>query len=100
DAFERGERVAFDIMGPIGNHYVISAIDYFTRQAWAKRIMSRKEEKDLEFLQSAHNDVGIKNPACDQAKENMGSKIRQWAEPKGNKTRLATPYHHESNGRI
>ncbi|KAI4291184.1 hypothetical protein PAPHI01_0458 [Pancytospora philotis] len=97
DAFER---VAFDIMGPIGNHYVISAIDYFTRQALAKRIMSRKKEKVLEFLQSAHNDVGIKNLVCDQAKENMGSKIRQWAESKGIKIYLTTPYHHESNGRI
>ncbi|KAI4293480.1 hypothetical protein PAPHI01_2754, partial [Pancytospora philotis] len=100
DAYEQGERVAFDMMGPVGNHYIISAIDYFTRQAWAKRLMSRKEEKVLEFLKEVHKEVKIKTLVCDQAKENLGSKIKQWAVSENITIHYTTPYHHHSNGRI
>lgn len=99
-AFERGEKIAFDIMGPIGNHYIITAIDYFTRQAWAQRINSREDEKVLKFLQNVYQESKISNLICDNAKENLSKVIREWANEKDIKLHFTTPHHHESNGRI
>ena len=43
-AYERGEKVAVDIIGPIGNSYIITGIDFFTRKGYATVVNSRKEE--------------------------------------------------------
>ncbi|KAI4293412.1 hypothetical protein PAPHI01_2686 [Pancytospora philotis] len=99
-AFEMGEKVAFDIMGPIQNSYVISAIDYFTRRAWSKRLTSRDEGKILQFLKMVHAEVHIKQLICDQAKEHLGRRVREWTLSEGIKQHFTTPYHHRSNGRI
>ena len=100
EAFEPGEMIAIDIMGPINNHYILTAIDYFSRKAWAKRIMSRKTENILHFVKNINNQLKIKTLICDEARENIGGFIRRWAEQEGIKIHSITPYHHQSNGKL
>ena len=42
NSFERGEKVGFNIMGFLNGEYIITAIDYFTREGFAKKIVKRE----------------------------------------------------------
>ena len=43
-SYELKEKAAFDIIGPIRNNYIITAIDYFSRKAWAETIANKSEK--------------------------------------------------------
>lgn len=100
NAFEIGEKIAIDFIGPIQNHYVITGIDYFSRKGFAKALKTRETKKIIEFLKEVNSIIKIKTLICDNAKEFSNAELKQWA--KGNQTEVhyTTPYHHHSNGRV
>lgn len=60
-AFERMEKVNFDIMGPLKGEYIITAIDYFTREGFAKSIRNKEASNVLKFLEEV-NKILYKKP--------------------------------------
>lgn len=100
EAFEPGEKVAIDLMGPIRKHYIITALDYFTRKAWAKRINSKHDHKIIGFIEQVNRECPIKTLWCDQAKENTSKELQKWLKDNGIEQHVTTPYHPQSNGKI
>ncbi|WUR04694.1 integrase catalytic domain-containing protein [Vairimorpha necatrix] len=99
-AYEPGEKVAADIIGPINGSYIITAIDYFTRKAWAKVITTRESNKLVKFFDEVYNDIKIKILILDQSKENLSIEVKQWATRNNVRIHYISPFHHQSNGRI
>jgi hypothetical protein len=99
-AFERGENLGFDIMGPLKGEYIITAIDYFTCEGFAKRIVNRESKHVLKFLQEVNNELKIKILISDGAKENCDKVLKEWMQAEGIKHHKTSAHHHESNGRI
>ncbi|KAF9746891.1 hypothetical protein NGRA_3533 [Nosema granulosis] len=54
ESYNPGEKVAFDIIGPIEDKYIITAIDYFSRYAMAQVIDPRKTCNIINFLKKVH----------------------------------------------
>ena len=100
DAYELGQKVAIDIMGPIQNNYILVAIDYFSRKGYATAITTKESAKIVAFLENVYKDIGIKMLICDNAKEFQGAKLRKWCQEKDIKVHYTTPYHHQSNGKV
>lgn len=48
-AYEQGEKVGMDAIGPINGKYIATAIDYFTRKGFAKILKSRHEGQIIKF---------------------------------------------------
>lgn len=94
------EKVGFDIMESPGGEYVITAIDYFTREGFAKKIANRESKHVLRFLQEIHEKLNIKTLISDGAKENCDKKIIAWIKERGIKQHVTSAHHPESNGRI
>lgn len=100
ESFEPGEKVAFDIIGPWKEEYIITAIDYFSRYAFSKAIKSREAVKVETFLKEVHQKIGIKMLISDGAKENVSLLLKTWAKREGIVCHVTTLYHHQSNGRM
>ena len=100
ESWRVGEKAGFDIIGPIEGEYILTVIDYFTRQAMAKVLGTRRTERVLESLKEAHEKWGILQLVSDGAKENYSRAIREWREKEGIRHHLTSPHHPQSNGRI
>ncbi|KAI4293400.1 hypothetical protein PAPHI01_2674 [Pancytospora philotis] len=99
-AYEVGEKVAIDIIEPRDHTYIVTAIDYFSRQGFA-RVLKNKEAKGLlKFIQDIHKVLKIKTLITDDARENCSAEIKAWLEKQGITHHITSPYHHESNGRV
>lgn len=68
-AYEVGELLAIDIIGPYENEYIITGIDYFSRYAFAEIIPSRNTEYILNFLNTIKEKINFKTLISDGAKE-------------------------------
>ena len=100
EAFEVGEKVAIDFLGPIQDHYILTAIDYFSRKGFAKALKTRESKKIMEFIKMINSTIKIRTLICDNAKEFISSELKNWAEQNKVKIHYTTPYHHHSNGRV
>jgi hypothetical protein len=99
-AYAMGDKVAFDIIGPFNDKYIIAGIDYFTRYAFASVIPNRETKHIVKFIQTIHDVIPIKTLISDSAKENTSKDLIQWCDEKGIAHHFTTPHHHQSNGRI
>ncbi|KAF9756144.1 Retrovirus-related Pol polyprotein from transposon opus, partial [Nosema granulosis] len=77
ESYSPGEKVAFDIIGPIEDQYIITAIDYFSRFAMAEVINSRSSANVIKFLKKVHFELSIKTLISDSAKENNNEEIKK-----------------------
>ena len=100
DAFEIGEKVAIDLLGPIQGHYIIAAVDYFSRKGFAMVIESRESLKIINFLNKISSTIQIKTLISDNAKEFLSDKIKKWCLDRRIKHHLTSPYHHQANGKV
>ncbi|MGL4849714.1 MAG: RNase H-like domain-containing protein [Clostridium sp.] len=99
-AYEMGEKTAFDIIGPIEGKYIITAIDYFTRFGFAKVLKSRESKGLVKFLEEVYKVIPMKTLISDSAKENLSKEVEEWCRMKEIKRHFTTPHHHQSNGRV
>lgn len=100
ESYYPGEKVASDIICPIEQHYIITAVDYFSRYASAEVITSRKSENILTFLKKVHFELTIRTLVSDAARENMSDEVETWCTQNNIKRHITSPYHHYSNGRV
>jgi hypothetical protein len=100
EAFEVGEKVAIDFLGPIQDYYILTGIDYFSRKGFAKALKTRETKKIIEFIKAIDSGIKIKTLVCDNAKEFLGLDLKKWAEENKVAIHYTTPYHHHSNGRV
>jgi hypothetical protein len=100
NSFEMGDKVAFDIIGPFDNRYIITAIDYFTRYGFAKVIANRSTKKVVKFLEEVNKIIPIKTLISDGAKENTSKELQEWCDRYNIIRHITTPHHHQSNGRV
>ena len=100
DAYELGQKVAMDIMGPIQNNYILVAIDYFSRKGYASAISTKETARIVNFLEKVYKDIGIKTLICDNAREFQATKLKRWCQDRDINIHYTTAYHHQSNGKV
>jgi hypothetical protein len=100
EAFEVGDKVAIDFLGPIQDHYILTGIDYFSRKGFAKALKTREAKKIIEFIKAVNSSIKIRTLICDNAKEFFSSDLKKWAAENEISIHYTTPYHHHSNGRV
>ncbi|MGL4849384.1 MAG: RNase H-like domain-containing protein, partial [Clostridium sp.] len=100
NSFEKGEKMAVDIIGPINGRYIISAIDYFSRKGFAKVISSRSAKAVVKFLDEVVQELPFRMLIMDQAKEFLSREVSVWTQRRNINLHFTTPFHHQSNGRV
>ena len=100
EAFEVGEKVAIDILGPIENQYIIAAVDYFSRKGFAMTLESRSTQKVISFLKKISTNLNLKMLISDNAKEFSSKIISNWCTENGIKQHFTPPYYHQANGKV
>ncbi|KAF9763117.1 Retrovirus-related Pol polyprotein from transposon gypsy [Nosema granulosis] len=75
-AYSMGEKVTFDIIGPIEGKYIIAAIDYFTRYGFARVLKNRESQGVLKFLKEIHKIIPVKTLISDSAKESISRRLK------------------------
>jgi hypothetical protein len=100
ESYSPGEKVAFDVIGPIEGQYIVTAVDYFSRFAMAEAMDSRKTENLIKFLKKVHFELTIKTLVSDAARENISNELENWAYKNNIKRHITSSYHHNSNGRV
>jgi hypothetical protein len=73
-AYDVGEMVAIDVVGPYENKYIVTGIDYFSRYGFVKIIPDRNTENIIAFLNNIREKINIKTLISDGSKE-MKSKL-------------------------
>ncbi len=100
EAFRMEERIAIDIMEPKRNHYIITAIDFFTRTGFSKLLKKKSASNVLQIIKEIYVQMPFKTLVSDDAKENISGTVSKWLEENKINHYITTPCHHESNRRI
>jgi hypothetical protein len=100
NSFDRGEKLGLDLMESPGGEYIATAIDYFTREGFAKRVPNREPKHILKFLQEIYEHMKFKVVITDGARENCDKSIRSWLEEHDITHHITSAHHPESNGRV
>lgn len=95
-----GEKLGFDIMQAGKEQLVIVAVDYFTRKAFAKMLVTKEASKVVKFLDRVFREFPFNAMLTDNGREFKNAKVAEWAALHNVKQEFAVPYYPESNGQV
>lgn len=95
-----GDKIGKNLMEYDQNYCILTAIDYFSRLAFAKIVTTKEARKIVNFLNDVHTKMKFKTIITDNEREFKNNLVSKWCEKNNVKQNFSVPYYHMSNGRI
>lgn len=95
-----GELIGADLLEISPRQRIIVLVDYFSRKVFARLINSKESGKIVEYISEVFKIYKFEEILCDNGKEFLNDKLKDWCETNAVKLRYSIPYYHPSNGRV